>query len=305
MEVSRLGLGCAALGNLYEAVSDDDSWATVHAAFDAGVRWFDTAPLYGHGLSESRLGRALASLPRDEVVLCTKVGRVLQPAGPGRPETIFRDVPSVDPVFDFSRDGVLRSIDDSLRRMGVDRLDVVHVHDPDDHESHALESAFPTLIELRDQGVIGRVGCGMNQVAMLRRFVQRVDLDCVLLAGRWTLLDRSGAVLLTECADRGVHVVLGGVFNSGVLADPRPGRTFDYLPASDDVLARARAMAALCADAGVPLVAAALQFAGRHPAVGTVLVGARSADEVQADAAHLTLHVPDELWSALDSCLPG
>ncbi|MBU6316183.1 MAG: aldo/keto reductase [Acidobacteria bacterium] len=303
--MTRLGLGCAPLGNLYEAVTDEDAFGTVHAAFDAGVRWFDTAPLYGHGLSESRLGRALASLPRDEVVLCTKVGRVLRPAGSRRPDTIFRDVPAVDPVFDFSRDGVLRSIENSLHRMGVDRLDVVHVHDPDDHDAQALESAFPTLIELRDQGVIGRVGCGMNQVSMLQRFVQQVDLDCVLLAGRWTLLDRSGAPLLALCAERGVHVVLGGVFNSGVLADPRPGRTFDYLPAGEDVLARARAMAALCAEAGVPLVAAALQFAGRHPAVGTVLVGARSAAEVQADAEHLRLRVPDELWRALEAFQPG
>ena len=303
--MTRLGLGCAPLGNLYETVTDEDAFGTVHAAFDAGVRWFDTAPLYGHGLSESRLGRALASLPRDEVVLCTKVGRVLRPAGSRRPDTIFRDVPAVDPVFDFSRDGVLRSIEDSLHRMGVDRLDVVHVHDPDDHEAQALESAFPTLIELRDQGVIGRVGCGMNQVSMLQRFVQQVDLDCVLLAGRWTLLDRSGAPLLALCAERGVHVVLGGVFNSGVLADPRPGRTFDYLPAGEDVLARARAMAALCDEAGVPLVAAALQFAGRHPAVGTVLVGARSAAEVQADAEHLRLRVPDELWLALEAFQPG
>lgn len=305
MEVSRLGLGCAALGNLYEVVAAADAFGAVHAAYEAGVRWFDTAPLYGHGLSEVRLGEALAALPRDEVVLCSKVGRLLVPAAQRRPDTIFRDVPAVDPVFDFGRDGVLRSIDESLQRLGVDRLDVVHVHDPDQHESQALESAFPALLELRDQGVIGRVGCGMNQVEMLRRFVQRVDLDCILLAGRWTLLDRTGAELLHECADRGVHVVLGGVFNSGVLADPRPGRTFDYLPAGEEVLRRAQRMEALCVEAGVPLAAAALQFVGRHPAVGTVLVGARSAAEVQADVAHLALRIPDDLWAALDSCLPG
>jgi D-threo-aldose 1-dehydrogenase len=308
VEVTRLGLGCAPLGNLYEAVTDHDARATVRAALDAGVRWFDTAPLYGHGLSETRLGAALAELPdgvrRDELVLCSKVGRVLRPAVGERPDTIFRDVPDVDPVFDFSRDGVLRSIDDSLRRMGTDRLDVVHVHDPDHHERAALEGAFPALLELRHQGVIGRVGCGMNQVAMLQRFVERVDLDCILLAGRWTLLDRTGAPLLEQCADRGVHVVLGGVFNSGVLADPRPGSTFDYLPATEAVLSRAQAMSRVCAEAGVPLAAAALQFAARHPAVGTVLVGARSAGEVQGAVEQVRLPLPAGLWDALDRCGP-
>ena len=299
--VTRLGLGCAPLGNLFSAISDDDATATVDAAWDAGVRLFDTAPLYGNGLSERRLGAALTTRPRDEFVLSTKVGRLLREPPPGTAlDTIFVDVPNLDPVFAYSRDAVLRSIDESLTRLGLDRIDIVHVHDPDDHEHEALTGAFPTLIELRDQGVIGAVGCGMNQWQMLDRFVERVDLDCVLLAGRYSLLDRSGAeVLLPHCAERGVGVVLGGVFNSGLLADPHHNTTYDYVSAPDALVVRARAMAQACGERGVSLTAAALQFALRHPAVSAVVVGARSADEVRADAAAATAPIPDDLWDTL------
>ena len=296
-----LGLGTAPLGNLFTAVDDEQAAATVQAAWDVGIRTFDTAPQYGHGLAEIRLGRALASFPRDQFVLSSKVGRLLRRTDGERPTSGFVDIPDVDPVFDFTRDGVLRSLDESLERLGVDRLDVVHVHDPDDFEDVALAAAFPALIDLRDQGVIGRVGCGMNQFEMLHRFVDRVDLDVVLLAGRWTLLDRSGAPLLERCAERGVDVFLGGVFNSGVLASPSPTATFDYRTVQPELLARAEAMRALCAEAGVSLPAAAVQFAMRHPAVHTVLVGARSPDEIVADVADSARPVPDALWSALDA----
>lgn len=299
--VTSLGLGCAPLGNLFTAVSDDDAAATVDAAWDAGVRFFDTAPLYGNGLSERRLGAALAKRPRDEFVLSTKVGRLLREPPPGTLlDTIFVDAPNLDPVFAYSRDAVLRSIDESLTRLGLDRIDVVHVHDPDDHEHEALTGAFPTLIELRDQGVIGAVGCGMNQWQMLDRFVDRVDLDCVLLAGRYSLLDRSGAdVLLPHCAARGVGVVVGGVFNSGLLADPEHNTTYDYASAPAALVARARAMAQACGERGVSLTAAALQFALRHPAVSAVVVGARSAAEVRADVVAAAAPIPDDLWDTL------
>lgn len=299
--MTALGLGTAPLGNLFTAVSDEQATATVQAAWDAGIRTFDTAPQYGHGLAETRLGRALASFPRDQFVLSSKVGRLLRRTDGERPPSGFVDIPDVDPVFDFTRDGVLRSLDESLQRLGVDRLDVVHVHDPDDFEDVALAEAFPALIDLRDQGVIERVGCGMNQFEMLHRFVDRVDLDVVLLAGRWTLLDRSGAPLLERCAERGVDVFLGGVFNSGVLASPSPTATFDYRTVPPELLARAEAMRAVCADHGVPLPAAAVQFALRHPAVHTALVGARSPEEVAADVAYASLPVPDALWAALDA----
>lgn len=299
--MTRLGLGCAPLGNLFEAVADDDVVATVDAAWDAGWRLFDTAPLYGHGLSERRLGAALASRPRGEYVLSTKVGRLLRPPATGTTvETIFVEAPDLDPVFAYSRDAVLRSIDESLERLGVDRIDIVHVHDPDDHEQAACDGAFPALIELREQGVIGAVGCGMNQWQMLDRFVERIDLDCVLLAGRYTLLDPSGGeALLPRCLERGVGVVIGGVFNSGLLADPGERSTYDYATAPARLVEQARAMAHVCAARGVSLTAAALQFALAHPAVTSVLVGARTADEVGADAEAAAAALPDGLWDEL------
>src|SRR5262249_23453463 len=207
---------------------------------------FDTAPLYGHGLSEARLGAALRRRPRGEFVLATKVGRRLEP---GREtETVYADVPPLRPVFDFSYDGTLRVLDESLTRLGLDRVDVVHVHDPDDHESEAVAGAFRALRRLRDERVIAAVGAGMNQSAMLTRFVQRGLVDCVLLAGRYSLLDQAGLVdLLPAARAAGVAVIAAGVFNSGLLADPRPGATFNYGPAPDELIARAQRLAAVCA----------------------------------------------------------
>lgn len=298
--ITRLGLGCAALGNLFSAVSDADARATVDAAWQVGIRFFDTAPLYGHGLSERRLGEALRGRPRGDFVVATKVGRLLVPAAT-TPESIFVDVPSLEPVFDFSREATLASIEASLERLGLDRLDVVHVHDPDDHAAEALAGAFPALCALRDQGVIGAVGCGMNQVGLLRRFVDEVDLDGVLLAGRYTLLDRAGAdELLPVCHDRGIAVVLGGVFNSGILADPDNAPTFDYRPAQAALVERARAMRDVCQRRGITLPAAALQFALGHPGVTSVIVGARSAEEIVTDAAWMAEDLPDDLWEELD-----
>jgi D-threo-aldose 1-dehydrogenase len=299
--VTALGLGCAPIGNLFTGVSDDDARATVDAAWDAGIRYFDTAPLYGHGASERRLGRALRVRPRDDYVLSTKVGRVLRPAGRERSETIFTDVGDVEPEFDFSHDGVMRSIEASLERLGTDRVDVALVHDPDDHEDDALRDAFPTLLRLRDEGVVAAVGCGMNQTAMLERFLACVDIDCVLLAGRYSLLDRSAADLLAHCAGRHVGVIIGGVFNSGVLVDPDAHPTYDYAKAPTAVLERARRLRAVCEARGVALPAAALQFAMRHPAVTTVLVGARSRAEINLDVGYAATPVDDTVFAELDA----
>jgi D-threo-aldose 1-dehydrogenase len=294
-----LGLGCAPLGNLYRAVDDEVAAATVDAAWDRGVRLFDTAPLYGHGLSEARLGAALAARPRDEYLLATKVGRLLVP-GPTPDDSIFAATPPVVPVFDFSADGVRRSVDESLERLGLDRIDLLHVHDPEDHLDRAEAEAFPALLRLRDEGVIGAVGVGTNFAAVAARFVGRVDLDCVLLAGRCTLLDRTGpAVVFDACVEHGVRVIAAGVFNSGVLAAPGPGAHFDYAPAPPDVLSRAERLRATCASFGVPLAAAAVQFPLRHPAVDTVLVGAQSPAEIREDADLLDVAIPDDLWPAL------
>ena len=300
--MTALGLGCAPIGNLFAGVSDDDAHATVDAAWDAGIRLLrHRAALRARRASERRLGRALRARPRGDYVLSTKVGRVLRPAGAERAATIFTDVGDLEPEFDFSRDGIMRSFEESLARLGTDRIDVALVHDPDDHEDDALRHAFPTLLRLRDEGVVAAVGCGMNQTAMLERFVARVDLDCVLLAGRYSLLDRSGAELLAQCAARGVGVILGGVFNTGVLIDPDAHPTYDYAAAPDAVLERARRLRDVCAARGIALGAAALQFAMRHPAVTTVLIGARSAAEVDLDVRYAATPIGDDVFEALDA----
>lgn len=302
MKVTRLALGCAPLGNLYRATTDEAAQATVDAAWDRGVRLFDTAPLYGHGVSERRTGRSLQGRPRDEYLLATKVGRLLVPDAPGTPpaRTIFEHLPPVHPEPDFSAAGVLRSIEASLGRLGLDRVDVVHLHDPDDHIDQALREAHPALVRLRDEGVIGAIGVGTNHAHVAARFVGAVDLDWLLLAGRHTLLEQTGtAELFPRCQELGVRVLAAAVLNSGILADPVPGAHYDYAPAPDDVVARAQRMQAICARHGVPLVAAALQFPLRHPAVDTVLVGAGSAAEVDEDVRLLDLDIPAACWAEL------
>jgi D-threo-aldose 1-dehydrogenase len=298
IEVTRLGLGCAPFGNLFREISDEAATATVDAAWDVGIRVFDTAPLYGHGLAERRLGQALRAYPRDAYVLSSKVGRVLRPDATFDPG-IFRVPRGQAPQADYSADGVRRSLDESLERLGVDQIDIVLVHDPDDHEEQARTEAFPALLALRDEGVIRAVGAGMNQSGMLERFVADLDLDCVLLAGRYSLLDRSGAALLDACATRGIGVLLGGVFNSGVLADGDRAPTFDYAPAAATVVERTTALREACGRHGVPLPAAALRFALDHPAVSAVVVGAASADEIRADAAWATVPIPPDLGAEL------
>lgn len=303
VDPGRLALGCAPLGNLYEPVTDDDADAAVDAAWAHGVRLFDTAPLYGHGLSEARLGRALSSRPRDEFLLATKVGRLLVPLPEGDhgDPTIFADIPPVRPVFDFSADAVVRSIESSLERLGLDRVDLVHVHDPDDHLAEAESGAFAALAALRDQGVVRAVGLGTNSASVAAHFVGRVDLDWLLLAGRCTLLDRSGPVeVFDRCERNGVAVLAAGVFNSGVLAAPAEGAWFHYAPVPPEVLSRVRTIEAVCRDHDVPIAAAAIQLPLRHAVVDTVLVGARSAAEVDQDAELLDVPIPDELWAALD-----
>ncbi|MFD0561666.1 aldo/keto reductase [Kitasatospora saccharophila] len=298
--VSALSFGAAGIGNLYTAVPDAQAEATVHAAFADGYRHFDTAPHYGLGLSERRLGAALRRYPRDAYTLATKVGRLLvpdeRPGGDGEfavPATHRR-------VWDFTADGVRRSLEASLERLGTDRIDLVHLHDPDDHADQALDQAYPALERLRAEGVIGAIGIGMNQTAVPARFVRDTDLDAVLLAGRHTLLDQSGLdeLLPLACA-RGVSVINAGVFNSGLLADPKPGAPYDYAAAPPALLARALALQEVCARHGVPLRAAALRFAAAHPAVATVLVGVRSPEQARDAAEMLRRPVPAALWAEL------
>ncbi|WP_129284534.1 aldo/keto reductase [Streptomyces sp. GZWMJZ-114] len=305
--VSPLGFGAAPLGNLYTPLDEETARATVDAAWEAGVRYFDTAPHYGLGLSERRLGEALRARPRGEFTVSTKVGRLLEPhpeptgsdlaaGGFAVPDTLRRR-------SDYSRDGVLRSLDASLERLGLDRIDLALVHDPDDHMDTALAEALPALAELRAQGVVGAIGVGMNSVNPLRRFVAEGDPDVVMVAGRWTLLDRTAAPLLAECAAREVSVIAAAPFNSGLLSTDHPEASghYDYGTVPAAVLGRARALAAHCAAHGVPLPRAALCFPLREPVVASVLAGFRSPTEVTSAAGHLTHGVPNRLWAELDT----
>jgi D-threo-aldose 1-dehydrogenase len=293
-----LGLGTAPLGGLYEALSDDEGHRVVEAAWDAGIRFFDTAPLYGSGLAEQRLGTVLRTKPRDEFVLMTKVGRVLRADAAPDPDQTFKGIPPLNPVFDFSYEGVMRSVEESLTRLGMDRIDVLLIHDPDNYFDQAMTGAYRALDRLRSEGTITAVGAGMNQAEMLTRFAREADFDVFLLAGRYTLLDQSGArELLPLCLERGIAVVAGGVFNSGILADPRPGAHYNYSVAPPELIERARQIAAICERHGVELKAAAIQFPLRHPAVTSVLTGCRSVSELNENLSIFQSPIPDELWA--------
>jgi len=301
--LSRLGFGAAAIGNLFTAVDDATARAAVDEAWECGIRYFDTAPHYGLGLSERRLGEALRERPRAEFVLSTKVGRILEPVdGPATASDSEGFVVPATSVrrWDFSADGIARSIEDSLGRLGLDRIDIAYLHDPDNHLDQALGEAYPALEKLRGEGVVGAIGVGMNQTAIPTRFVTETDIDVVLLAGRYTLLDQSGARdLLPAAQERGVTVVLGGVFNSGLLANPRTAATYNYEPASAELVRRALDIEAVCEEHGVPLRAAALQFGFTHPTVASALVGIRDAEQARDCAAMAGVTVPETLWQAL------
>ncbi|MFF5372785.1 aldo/keto reductase [Streptomyces sp. NPDC013187] len=304
VHASELALGCAGIGNLYHPVTDDAARATVEAAWNAGIRTFDTAPHYGLGLSERRLGAALRGRPRDAYTISTKVGRLLVPnQDDSHGDDLangFAAPASHRRVWDFSADGILRSLEASLDRLGLDRVDVVLLHDPDDHAQQALREAYPALERLRAEGVVGAIGVGMNQSALPARFLRETDIDVVLLAGRYTLLEQEGlAELLPEAAARGRSVVIGGVFNSGLLTAPRPGATYDYAPAPRPVLERALRLLAVTERHGVPLRAAALRFPFGHRAVASVLTGARSPEEVRDTVEQWRRPIPDAVWDDL------
>jgi D-threo-aldose 1-dehydrogenase len=299
VQVPRLGLGTAPLGGWPDATDPAVADDTIQAAWDAGIRFFDTAPLYGHGLSETWLGQKLAKLPRDEFVVTTKVGRLLRTVEPEEP-SLFHGTPPVNPVYDFSYDGVLQSYEESLGRLGLDSVDVAHIHDPDDNYDAAVDGALRALQELKAAGRIRAIGAGMNQAEMLTRFARTDAFDCFLLAGRYTLLEQ-GALdnLLPECVDRGISVIAGGVFNSGVLIDPDQQAYYNYLDAAPEIVERARRIGAVCARHDVPVKAAALQFPLGHPAVASVLTGARSPAEVEENVALFDLPIPADLWHDL------
>ena len=289
LRIRRLALGTAPLASTFWGNDSDTAVQTAVRALEAGVRFFDTAPFYGLGEAERRLGRALAGAGGERPVIATKAGRLLsvQPDG------------SVDAHFDFGYDAARQSLESSLERLGVDRVDIVHIHDPDDHIHEALEGTYPALVALRDEGVVGAVSLGTNSVGTAAAFLERADLDCMLVAGRYTLLDRSAADLIDACAERGVAYLAAGVFNSGILARPRAGSWFDYGPASDATLERASAIDAVCGRHGVALRAAAVNFPLVDRAVTSVIVGMASPAEVDENLAALRTPIPDDLWLEL------
>ena len=287
IEVPLVSLGAAPLANLYTVITEELATATVEAALSADITCFDTAPFYGNGLSELRLGRALHDVSRERFVLATKVGRLITSSG--------------EAIFAMSRDGVRRSIDDSLARLGVERIDILHIHDPDAYEREALDEVFPVLAELRAQGVIRAVSAGMNQWEMLDRFLTHADFDCFMLAGRYTLLEhRASVAFLDRCAQRRVGIMLAGVFNSGILATgAQIGAKYNYIDAPQEILQQVQQIEIICTNHDVPLAAAALQFPLRHPAISTLVLGMSAPEHVAENLRWLTMPIPSSCWDAL------
>jgi len=305
LPLTELGLGAAQFGNLYRETTDEQAASAVVAAWDAGIRYFDTAPHYGLGLSEQRLGPLLAGYPRSDYIVSSKVGRLLvdSPELAGRQDDQGFVVPAARRrVWDFSRDGILRSFEASLARTGLDSIDIVYLHDPDDHLEQALGEGIETLIELRDQGVVRAVGAGMKQSEAIATLIRAADVDLVMLAGRYTLLEQGAADdLLPLAMDRGVGVVIAGVYNTGLLSSARPsvGAKYEYEDAPTELIARANAIADVCERHGISLPAAALAFPLLHPAVLSVVVGVRDASQVNSNVERYSTSIPADLWSDL------
>lgn len=322
-----MGLGTNSLGGLHEDISEEEAVTVIERCWDVGIRYFDTAPLYGYGKAEEALGRGLHGRPRDTYVLETKVGRLLLESGPKEREDVmvlwegerlYRGTSNVKPYFDFSYSGVMRSIEASQERMGIEKFDILHIHDPDYFPDEALDGALRALDELRAEGTIGAIGCGMNQWEILADFANRGSFDCFLLAGRYSLLDQTALdVLLPRCEAKGISIIAGGVYNSGILAHSDPGSignvsntpsaisdwkdnvTFNYIPADRAVVEKAGRLKAVCDRHDVPLMAAAIQFPLHHPAVVSVLIGPRSVDQVDSNVAMMNWEIPTDLWAEM------
>jgi D-threo-aldose 1-dehydrogenase len=313
VEVTIMGLGGAPLGNMYAALPDAQARATIEAAHDAGIRYFDTAPLYGFGLSEHRFGEALRGRERADFVLSTKVGRLLRPGDPATLEHgQFKDSLPFAQVYDYSYDGVMRSVEDSLQRLGTWRIDVLLVHDLDvwTHRSEDARRArveefmaggYRAMVKLRDEGAVRAIGAGVNETAACQDLAERGDFDCFLLAGRYTLLEQGPLdELLPLCERRNIALIVGGAYNTGILATgATPGAYFQYAPAPPEIMDRVRRIEAVCARHGVRLPTAALQFPLGHPAVATIALGMRSPDEVARNVEIFAPGVPADLWAEL------
>ncbi|CAN2219993.1 Tas Predicted oxidoreductases (related to aryl-alcohol dehydrogenases) [Candidatus Nanopelagicaceae bacterium] len=302
LEVTRLSLGTAPLGGLFASVSDKDGDELLNSALDLGINYFDTAPQYGHGVAEIRLGRALqnAKVP---FIVETKVGRVLKRVEGVEPEKWFPDAPrDIVPIYDYSKAGIRQSFEESLERLGLPHIDIVLMHDAEDYIPDAINNAFPVLAELRSQGLIKAIGLGMNYVEPALEIMKNTDLDIALIAGRYTLLDQiAQEELFPYALANNIDISMGGVLNSGVLANPAPGATYNYLPASDEIIARAKKICDFLKERNIPLIAAAVQFPMRHPAVTSIVTGPRNVSELQTYVEGFDFPIPDSVWVDLEN----
>jgi D-threo-aldose 1-dehydrogenase len=313
LSISSFGFGGAPLGNMHRILSEAEASTTVQAAWDAGIRYFDTAPFYGHGLSESRLGLVLREKSRDSYILSTKVGRLLEPCTPGDEDAgIYLNPPPFKVRYDYSYDGVMRSYEGSLKRLGVERIDILYVHDigslthgdrADAYFQSLTSGGWRALDELRSSGAVSAIGLGVNENAVCEHMLSVADPDIFLLAGRYTLLDQSaGERLLPRCLERGVGIVLGGPYNSGILATgPIANAQYDYALAPPDIVTRASALERTCQAHGVTLAEAALHFPLRHPAILSVIPGSQTAEQVTLNVSTFEKKPPVELWASMQT----
>jgi D-threo-aldose 1-dehydrogenase len=312
LEVTTMGFGTAPIGNQFRNVTEDDSRAVIAGAWDAGLRYFDTAPMYGHGLSEHRLGEVLRAYPRNEYVLSTKVGRMLKPVHDGNITSPFWvNMPPFEVIHDYSYDAVMRSVEDSLQRMGQSRFDILFIHDIDvwthgaelqaQYFRTAMDSGYKALEKLRAEKLVSAIGVGCNEWQVCETALRERDFDCFLLAGRYTLLEQDALdTFLPLCEARGVVNVLGGGFNSGILATGAvKGAHYNYAPAEEAILERVRKIEKVCKDLNVPMKAAALQFVLAHPAIPTNIPGTRTKAHLDENIALIEHPIPPEFWAAM------
>lgn len=303
--VTCFGFGGASMGNMYTVAHDDEAVEAIHSAYEANVRYFDTAPMYGFGKSERLYGSVLKDKPRDSFVLSTKVGRLIV-SGEPTPEsedTPFVEIDNAHAVFDYSRDGVLRSLEESRIRLGINKIDIVYIHDPDVNDSYkqALEEAFPALAELKRQGIIGAVGVGINQAEMLCDFAKNAEFDCFLLAGRYTLLDQVALKeLLPLCEEKKISIIIGGAYNSGILATGAvEGAHYNYAPAPPEIMDKTRKIERVCNRYNIPMKAAALQFPFGHSTVVSNIPGVKTKERFEDNLSLFTYPIPADFWIEL------
>jgi D-threo-aldose 1-dehydrogenase len=315
LNFTEIGFGTAPLGNLYKSISDEDAEATLNLAWDSGLRYFDTAPLYGLGLSETRLNRFLRGKPRDEYVLSTKVGRLMRPCSPQDRTGIGKwfDVPQRQEHYDYSYDGIMRSVDFSFERLGISRIDILYVHDlcifthgskqkSEERISDFFEKkGYHAMLSLRDQNIISAIGGGINEWEVCQQLAERGDFDLFLLAGRYTLLEQEALdSFLPLCEARGIGIITGGPYNSGILATGAvPGAFYNYDPAPEEIMKKVNQIEEICRRYNVPLKAAALQFPLLHPAHFSVIPGGQSTDEMSSNLESINFEIPGELWLSL------